>query len=67
MYRHRYPQRGEPLVFILASRKRQPKWERVRLRGIRMRRVKRVMGSEEWSGEGSESDDEEFSEEENVA
>ena len=33
------PQRGEPLVSVLTSRKRKPKWERARLRGLRKRRI----------------------------
>ena len=61
------PQRGEPLVCILTSGKRQPTWERARLRGIWRRRVKRMMRSEEWSEDGSESDDDESSKVESVA
>ena len=33
------PQRGEPLVSVLTSRKRKPKWERARLKGLRKRRI----------------------------
>ena len=32
------PPRGEPMVSVLASRKRKPKWERVSLEGVRRRR-----------------------------
>ena len=31
------PRKGEPVVFVLTSRVRKPKWERARLRGIRRR------------------------------
>ena len=33
------PQRIEPLVSVLTSRERKPKWERARLRGLRKRRI----------------------------
>ena len=36
------PQRGEPLVSVLTSRKRKPKWERARLRGLRKRLIQRL-------------------------
>ena len=36
------PQRGEPLVSVLTSRKRKPKWERARLRGLRKRLIERL-------------------------
>ena len=66
------PQRGEPLVSILTSRKRQPRWERARLRRIRRRYIERMMrrcdrSSEGWSEEGSESSGEESSKEESIA
>ena len=52
------PQRGEPSVSVLTSRKRKPKWERARLRGLRkwlIERLKRrnVMFKEErFGGDG---------------
>ena len=55
------PPKGEPMVFVLTSRVRKPKWERARLRGMRTRdRDKedywnyfRGNGGEEPSGEES--------------
>ena len=35
------PQRGEPLVSVLTSRGRKPKWERIRLRGLKKRLIER--------------------------
>ena len=42
------PQRGEPLVSILKSQKRQPKWARARLRGLRRRHVERMLRRKVW-------------------
>ena len=36
------PPRGEPMVFVLTSRKRKPKWERARRKGIVKRYLDRV-------------------------
>ena len=33
------PPRGEPMVSVLTSRKRKPRWERMRLEAIRRRRI----------------------------
>ena len=60
------PQRGQPLVSVLRSRKFRPTWECERLSDLQMRRARRV-GSDGSSGEGKEEDEEESSEEGSVA
>ena len=52
------------MVFVLTSRKRKPKWERARLKGIRRRNVEKM---EHWRGYVDESDGEEYFEEESIA
>ena len=69
------PFRGEPMVFVVTSRKRKPKWERARRKGIGKRYVERMCHwrrkgrreEREWSGYVDERDSEESSEEESVA
>ena len=66
------PPRGEPVVSVLTSRKRKPKWERARLRGIRRRYLEKMYRRDcrverEMSGYVDESDGEESSEEESIA
>ena len=63
------PPRGEPMVFVLTSRKREPKWERARHKGIqkryierlyrRDRRIKRASDGYVDEGDGGESSEEE--------
>ena len=36
------PQRGEPLVSVLTSRERKPKWERVRFMSLKTRLIQRL-------------------------
>ena len=63
------------MVFVLTSRKRKPKWERARRKGIVKRYVEWVCHwrrkgrrtEREWSGHVDEMDSEESSEEESVA
>ena len=69
------PPRGEPMVCVFTSRKRKPKWERARRKGIVKRYVERVCHwrrkgrrtDREWSGYVDESGGEGSSEEESVA
>ena len=67
------PQRGEPLVSVLTSRKFQPKWERARFRRLKrryieqpIRRLDRKIREEKFGGD-YEYGDEEFFEEESIA
>ena len=79
IHHHRYPPRGEPMVFVLTSKKQKPKFVRARHKGIGRRYVERVCRwrreerrerrrrKREWSGYVNEGEREESSEEESVA
>ena len=66
------PPRGEPLVPVLTSRKRKPKSERARIRGIRRRHLEKMYRKNcrierEVRGYVDESDGEGPCEEESIA
>ena len=67
------PPRGEPMVFVLKSRKRKPVWGRARHKGIQRRYLEKLyrrdrrLERERRIGYVVESDGEECSEEESIA
>ena len=65
------PPRGEPMVFVLTSRKRKPKWERAQHEGIvrrcEERMNRRYYKERERRRRADDSDSEESSEEEGIA
>ena len=63
--------RAEPMVFVLTSRERKPKWERARMKGIQKRRRDKLDRSSDRVGRSRrryfvEDDSEESSEEERI-
>ena len=65
------PPRGEPMVSVLTSRKRKPRWERMRLEAIKRRRIRKKNNRflrepvRRWYAD--ENNSEETSEEESIA